>query len=109
MTVRWLGALTDDQRFSEARSYFPPCYSQAFHDCLENVDLTKFPNCARMKELWTTDKSDAVYKKLDAEVAKLPFCPEVGASSVKSSSVAGIAAAGVAGLVIGLLLGKSLI
>ena len=105
MTVRWLEApLTNEQRFTEARSYFPPCYSQAFHDCIESVNLNTFPNCARMKELWTTDTNDPVYKQLDAEVAKLPYC---SAPAAEEGNTTTLVVSGIA-LVLGLILGKVL-
>lgn len=107
MTVRWLEAsLTDQLRFTEARSYFPPCYSQAFHDCIESKNLQTFPNCARMKELWTIDTNDPVYKQLDAEVQKLPYCPAPAAAAEEGKTTALVV--GAVALVLGLIVGRVL-
>lgn len=107
MTVQWLGeALTDEQRFNEARSYLPPCYSNAFDECITKKDLSAFPNCVRYRELRTDNDQDPVHKKLWAEVQKMPYCPAPAAPA--KTSMAGVAAAGALGLVVGLIIVRGL-
>ncbi|RPJ80731.1 MAG: hypothetical protein EHM13_11565 [Acidobacteria bacterium] len=104
MTVHWLGDAADDQRFNEARSYLPPCYSNAFDECITKKNLSTFPNCVRYRELRTINEQDPVYKKLEAEVQKMPYCAAPASAPVKTSNLTGIAVAGAAGLVVGLLI-----
>lgn len=104
MTVHWLGEpLSDEQRFDEAQSYLPSCYSNAFDECITKTNLSAFPNCARYRELRTTNEEDPVHKKLWAEVQKMPYCSEPAAPA-KTSGLVGVAVAGALGLVVGLLI-----
>lgn len=71
--IRWLEAPADDARFTEARALFPSCYSNEFDLCIDKGTGT-YPDCKRLLELWGTDKNDPVSLRLQAEVAKLPYC-----------------------------------
>jgi hypothetical protein len=100
-----LGAtLTNDERFQEALSYFPDCYSESFDACVQRRNTTRYPNCDRLNELWTEDKSDPVYQKLEVEVDKVPFCEP--SSSLPKYAV--VATAVLASFAAGFFLGKRL-
>ncbi len=102
---RWLEApLTDDQRFNEARSYFPSCYSNEFHDCVEKAVVTAYPNCPRILELWGTNRADPVSKKLDEEIEKMPYCSAPTASSSSKT----LLIVGAVGLALGVVIAKVL-
>lgn len=110
MTIRWIetgriGALTDEQRFSEARSYFPPCYSEEFDRCINKTGPTSYPNCARLNELWGTNTSDPVNQKLEAEVHKIPYC---SVPEKTETNLVPLIVAGVAGVIGGLFLSQVL-
>ncbi len=106
--IRWLEApLTDEQRFTEARSYFPPCYSKAFDDCIDKSIVSAYPNCARLKELWTTDANDTVYKQLDAEVKKMPYCQAPTTAGEEGNTT--VLIVGAVALVLGLIVGRALV
>ena len=105
--VQWLGqpssgrvGLTDAERFNEARSYFPSCYSKPFDDCIDQAVLTAYPNCQRLLELWGTDKTDAVSMQLDAEIQKMPYCSPPATSS-GDNSTALLVGVGLAALALG--------
>lgn len=112
--VQWLGkprsgrvGLTDAERYNEARSYFPACYSKPFDDCVEKAIVTAYPNCARILELFGPNKADPTSMKLDAEIEKMPYCPPPAASS-GDNSTALLVGIGVAGLALGFLAGGGL-
>jgi hypothetical protein len=105
--VQWLGkppsgrvGLTNQERFNEAVSYFPPCYTSEFDDCVDKAIVTAYPNCARILELFGPNKTDPVSMQLDAEIEKMPYCSaSTGSSSDNSTAL--LVGVGVAALAIG--------
>jgi len=112
--VQWLGklpsgrlGLTNDERFKEAVSYFPPCYTSEFDNCVEKGIATAYPNCARILELFGPDKTDPVSMQLDKEIEKMPFC-SASAGSSGDNSIALLLGVGVAALALGFIAGGGL-
>jgi len=112
--VQWLGkppsgrlGLTNEERFKEALSYFPPCYTSEFDNCVDKAIVTAYPNCARLLELFGPDKNDPVSMQLDAEIEKMPYC---SASSGRSgdNSTALLLGVGAAALALGFIAGGGL-
>jgi hypothetical protein len=99
--VRWLGALSDEARFKEARALLPSCYSNEFDLCVTKKNVNGFPNCARLNELWGDNKADPVYQQLHDEVAKMPYCSPAPAESAESPNYVGYALAVGVGLLVG--------
>ena len=112
MTMRWIEerstlgqerfSAEQQTRFDKARALLPACYSEEFALCVDKDvsrrDVTKFPNCVKLNQLWTDNEDDPVNKQLHALVDQIPYCPAPVAAKSPNYLVFGVVALAALGL-----------
>ena len=102
VAMRGLGQATTVNRqavLERAVSLLPACYSAELDRCLVEQGGTACPNCDEINAGWNVDGD-----RMDAELAKLPYCPDPD----QSGSVLQFAIAAASGMAVGFIVGRYL-